>query len=49
MILNLLGGEEIVEMLLRVKEKIFNLFAKYFFKKLYYRRLCLIGHSFIKF
>ncbi len=32
-------------MLLRVKEKILNLFAKYFFKKLYYRKLCLIGHS----
>lgn len=32
-------------MLFRVKEKIINLFAKYFFKKLYYRKLCLIGHS----
>ena len=42
---DLLQEKKIVKMLLRVKEKILNLFAKYFFKKLYYRKLCLIGHS----
>jgi len=29
----------------RIQDKIINLLTKYFFKKLYYRKLCLIGHS----